>query len=674
MNDSVLWLSARLASLGDSLVAWIGSANLWAAALFALAFALDRLLSARVAAGWRALLYVPVAVRLLLPQGVGIALPLVAVTRAHEVAAGPARTEAIGALSSADPSALPGGFALAPAALVPVAYLAVATLLVVRWWRESQRLRAILRESSDAPAWLRGLARTFDIVEHPSAGPMLVGVRLPRLVMPSGLVDRVGIEGVRAIVRHEAAHVARRDPLLAAVLHAAVIAAWPIVAVWCAASRVRALMEMACDERSLRDADVEARRAYGRALIDLASTSPPRRFGVALGFGSALHERIASIRRSGRRWALGFQASAAIGASALLAACGAAQLTTRPESPTEPSARAEPGTAAPEQHEIHLRILGGSIDTVGPDGTAVIRADQLELLARTATVSELAAPRLVTLTGERATITIGNDASTITLHAAVIRSIAPQRTVELEFVETGSDGAIAAQRTATVELGTNQAAALGVTGAVQRTILLELQPAPRAVPILRDLPILNTLFTSDATSRGADAPTYPQVLCMVNLVRADGPLTLSAAGMIEQGRDEGTHHRVLSPASAAAIFERMRELRGYENLAAPAILLMPGAPGAIEVGSTDKPGNVVGVRVELSFAERDGALEGSMRLFDGPVGEGVDLGFDAQRLVEGEAVVAVLPAADGDPSHGLIVLLRPTVIRSAAEHPVQRGN
>jgi TonB family protein len=122
------------------------------------------------------------------------------------------------------------------------------------------------------------------------------------------------------VLRHERAHVRRGDLLVGALIQLACIAAWPVLPAWIAARRLRALMEVACDEEAVRGADGSARRRYGEVLLALAESALPRPLGPVLSFGSPLKGRLRALGAR-RRWPTAVQALVVAGAGALAFAC-----------------------------------------------------------------------------------------------------------------------------------------------------------------------------------------------------------------------------------------------------------------------------------------------------------------------------------------------------------------
>ena len=164
----------------------------------------------------------------------------------------------------------------------------------------------------------------------PDAGPAVVGLARPEIIVPAWLIERSADEQ-RLVIAHEREHVAARDPLLlAAACVAAVIVPWH-PAVWWMLSRLRLAVELDCDARVLRQG--VAARSYGTLLIDLAGRCSGLRIGApALADESShLQQRLIAMTRRTSRFPIARAAAAAVFAAvAILAACEA-KLPTQTE-------------------------------------------------------------------------------------------------------------------------------------------------------------------------------------------------------------------------------------------------------------------------------------------------------------------------------------------------------
>lgn len=172
--------------------------------------------------------------------------------------------------------------------------------------------------------------------------PALFGPFRPRLLLPRGLLDRLSVEDARHVLRHELAHLKRRDVLvdwLAAIL---AVPHWFNPLVWVVRRRMRQDRELACDEMVLRSRRGADARAYGEAMIRLLEglSRPARPTGVvAVAEGTAqVERRIRMIARfsTDRR-------GASLAGIALMLLLGAVGLT---DGVGDPGAKAA-STAAP---------------------------------------------------------------------------------------------------------------------------------------------------------------------------------------------------------------------------------------------------------------------------------------------------------------------------------------
>jgi hypothetical protein len=326
MSDLLTWLS----SSGHALLGWVLRTNLSAAVLLIAAYAIDRGVARRTRASWRIALYAPVALRVLLGDGFGFAFQHAprALAFLTPVTLPPLPSSA----ASAGGSSMLAG--LTWEALVSVGFAAVALLLALRWARARAALHAELKVTSpladDAGAATN--AGTCPVIVHPYLGPLVLGVWRARIVVPERLVAGAQGAALARVLRHEAAHVARRDPWLLVAMQLLVIAAWPVVPLWLAMRRVSDLIEIACDERALESADPEERRHYGHTLLDLEEWNESSRLASAsaLHFHSGLRGRIEALAQA-RPWPRAVQLALVAAAVLALFACA----SVKPPEPSE---------------------------------------------------------------------------------------------------------------------------------------------------------------------------------------------------------------------------------------------------------------------------------------------------------------------------------------------------
>lgn len=127
--------------------------------------------------------------------------------------------------------------------------------------------RLLRRIAQGTPQALQGVP----VVVTDAIGPLVAGVRAPRIVVPQWLLARPADEQA-LVLAHEQAHLAARDPLLlVAGAAGTVLMPWNPFS-WALLARLRLAIEVDCDQRVLRLGASTGR--YGRLLIDLAAAAP----------------------------------------------------------------------------------------------------------------------------------------------------------------------------------------------------------------------------------------------------------------------------------------------------------------------------------------------------------------------------------------------------------------
>ncbi len=145
------------------------------------------------------------------------------------------------------------------------------------------RLRWQVRES----ACLRRNIRQCDRV----ATPFILGIIRPRIYLPSTL----SAQDALSVVAHEEAHIQRRDHWWKPLGYLLLTVYWFNPLLWVGYILLCRGIEAACDERVIRDMDMEQRRRYSEALL---ACSMPRRMISAcpLAFGeTGVKSRIKSV-------------------------------------------------------------------------------------------------------------------------------------------------------------------------------------------------------------------------------------------------------------------------------------------------------------------------------------------------------------------------------------------
>lgn len=131
-----------------------------------------------------------------------------------------------------------------------------------------------------------------------SAGPALLGLRRPKVVLPADFGERYTSQEQALVIAHEQVHAARRDVLANLAQAAIQCAFWFNPLVHAAALFFRADQEMACDAAVLRQYPC-ARRAYAEALLKSHSFSIATPVTVACSwrFNHPVKERFMSLKQ-----------------------------------------------------------------------------------------------------------------------------------------------------------------------------------------------------------------------------------------------------------------------------------------------------------------------------------------------------------------------------------------
>lgn len=97
--------------------------------------------------------------------------------------------------------------------------------------------------------------------------PFILGVFRPKIILPSGLSD----EQAEYVIRHEKAHLRHRDNLWKPLGYALLAVYWFNPLVWAAYLLLCRDIELACDERVIKNMDKDSVAGYSQALLDCVS-------------------------------------------------------------------------------------------------------------------------------------------------------------------------------------------------------------------------------------------------------------------------------------------------------------------------------------------------------------------------------------------------------------------
>ena len=214
----------------------------------------------------------------------------------------------------------------ATALAVYVAGLAPMLLRLVLGLWGARRLARGTRPT-DGPARRRLGALPFQVLESDRiAVPVTVGLLRPNVVLPSGW-ELWSEAKLRAVLAHEGAHVARRDPLVAGLASLNRCLFWFHPLAWWLRRTLALTAEQACDEAAVRT--VGAPQDYIEVLRSMAAAvrASGGRYsweGVGMHGSPSLTRRIAHIRRPAPRRAASPFSRAALSAGCCLIAVAVA--------------------------------------------------------------------------------------------------------------------------------------------------------------------------------------------------------------------------------------------------------------------------------------------------------------------------------------------------------------
>ena len=220
--------------------------------------------------------------------------------------------------------------------LAGLAGLAVYGLFSYLRLRRAVRVSVRLQDNAYLCDWVRS--------------PFILGLVRPRIYLPSAMDP----DDVPYVLAHERAHLQRHDHWWKALGFALTAVYWFDPLVWAAYALLGRDMELACDERAVRDMDGAEKKRYSEILL-ACGTAGAGAFVSPLTFGEVgVKARIKAVLRYKKpaRWAAGL--GAAVG---LVLALG---FLTDP--PANSAAEADQPTPAPTVHRMgadEIAVPGG---------------------------------------------------------------------------------------------------------------------------------------------------------------------------------------------------------------------------------------------------------------------------------------------------------------------------
>jgi len=237
------------------------------------------------------------------------------------------------------------GISVPPGAAPPltVVWLAgtamCAVFFAVSYFRFMRKFKTATPVSVGLPRFRR---RVRVRVSERVSSPLTYGVLRPVIILPS--MDSLDEATLRCVVAHEAVHIRRFDAAVKIFAAAVVCVHWFNPFVWLMFFLLNRDIEIACDERALRELGENRKTDYAGVLVRMEERKA--RFSPSLhaGFSRyAIEERIEMIMKTKKTSAVGVLLSALIIASAS-ATCATGAATAQSGSPA-PAATSAPAVA-----------------------------------------------------------------------------------------------------------------------------------------------------------------------------------------------------------------------------------------------------------------------------------------------------------------------------------------
>ena len=399
-----------------------------------------------------------------------------------------------------------------------------------------------LRLAGECRAQL-GLRRRVVFLESAAvAGPAVLGLWRPQLVMPPGLSALLADGELRFVLLHELAHVRRHDLAALWLLTAARVLHWFNPLAWLAAHTARGDAELACDATVLRHARDAAPTAYGVALLRLVQLAPWRPAALPMAGiaerASALKERLARIADyapgSVRRTV--FTAFVVLGVGVVFGADEKKDAAPAPVSSGKSALPASDGSAPKPQTEPPAWVKGWSVAKVVIPSDGEIKVAYVDLLPPD---------------GKPITLTPGVRTKDGVMLSGVDLVWSPARAVVR--LRKGSE---TAELFADVALISKSDTLKRAAGQVE--IEGQFIEVPEAVALALKDPAGNPLFPPQALGKGTKPMPYAQV---VSLLKAGDEQTYLADLKKMKGVDVLSAPRVTTKSGQRAVIEIIRELK-----------------------------------------------------------------------------------------------------------------
>ncbi|MDG1894606.1 MAG: M56 family metallopeptidase [Fuerstiella sp.] len=193
--------------------------------------------------------------------------------------------------------------------------------------------------------------------------PAVFGVLRHTICLPAGTVNELSPEEFRWVLKHEIAHITRRDSLLLSMALLVRACHWFNPLAWLAVSRLRNHMEQAADDTAMRSESPQSLIDYGRLLLTYSAGPAGARQSATMGllFVSGKkrlqqHIEVLDLNKRRNHW---IAKSTAIALLVLVAMTGLTDAATP---------NIEPQPHIPLWHQIDAPLENVSFGSVSPPG------------------------------------------------------------------------------------------------------------------------------------------------------------------------------------------------------------------------------------------------------------------------------------------------------------------
>lgn len=166
-------------------------------------------------------------------------------------------------------------------------------ILVTVW--QAKRFNLILRKATKTTSKQQSQLENYKkllntnqninlVYSNHITSPLTLGLLQPTIILPMDIERQLTPQELKLVLLHELTHIQRKDILWNWITHGITLLHWFNPLIWITNRRIRADMEMACDEALLTKLAAQDRHDYGMTLIKVSQfVSRPQAFPNSLG-------------------------------------------------------------------------------------------------------------------------------------------------------------------------------------------------------------------------------------------------------------------------------------------------------------------------------------------------------------------------------------------------------